>query len=206
MVHFYSSTHGSTSITIYAGKDKHENEDLIKHAWPEDVWVHVDKLSSPHIYLRLPDGTTIDSIPPLVLADAAQLVKAGSIHGNKVDNVAVIYTYASNLLKTGDMDIGSVSFKQDRAVKRVHVKTRDNAIVNRLKKTMQVRTVDFEAERIERQRVIDRAKRQAFAESKAAELEMARQRAADQQERSYDWRSDAAIAAAQNNNDDDDFW
>jgi len=23
---------------IYMGKDKFENEDLIKHGWPEDVW------------------------------------------------------------------------------------------------------------------------------------------------------------------------
>lgn len=26
-----------------------ENEDLIKYAYPEDVWFHVDKLSSAHV-------------------------------------------------------------------------------------------------------------------------------------------------------------
>ncbi|KNE59957.1 hypothetical protein AMAG_05402 [Allomyces macrogynus ATCC 38327] len=35
------------------GRDKFENEDLIKHAWEEDIWFHVDKLSSAHVYLCL---------------------------------------------------------------------------------------------------------------------------------------------------------
>lgn len=38
------------------GLDKYENEDLIKHSLPHDVWFHVDALSSAHVYLRLPQG------------------------------------------------------------------------------------------------------------------------------------------------------
>ena len=34
---------------LYMGKDKFENEELIKHAWPEDVWFHVDRESSAHV-------------------------------------------------------------------------------------------------------------------------------------------------------------
>ena len=29
------------------------DEELIRWGWPEDVWFHVDKLSSAHVYLRL---------------------------------------------------------------------------------------------------------------------------------------------------------
>ena len=29
------------------------DEELIRWMWPEDVWFHVDKLSSAHVYLRL---------------------------------------------------------------------------------------------------------------------------------------------------------
>lgn len=29
------------------------DEDLIKWGWPEDVWFHVNKVSSAHVYLRL---------------------------------------------------------------------------------------------------------------------------------------------------------
>ena len=43
-----------TGYRIYMGKDKFENEDLIKWGWPEDVWFHVDDLSSAHVYLRMP--------------------------------------------------------------------------------------------------------------------------------------------------------
>lgn len=46
------------------GRDKFENEDLIKYGFPEDVWFHVENLSSAHVYLRLPKGMTVDTIPP----------------------------------------------------------------------------------------------------------------------------------------------
>ena len=88
-------------VTIYMGKDKVESacvphplasntlyltftpdEDLIKYAWPQDVWFHVDKLSSAHVYLRLPDNIpSWDAIPEVLLQDCAQLVKANSIEG-----------------------------------------------------------------------------------------------------------------------------
>lgn len=87
-------------MTIYMGKDKVEStsrspvhmidihsyrsdEDLIKYAWPQDVWFHVDKLSSAHVYLRMPEGMTWEAIPQALLADCAQLVKANSIEGKQ---------------------------------------------------------------------------------------------------------------------------
>jgi len=48
------------------------------------------------------------------------------------------------------MAVGQVSFHSDKKVKRVHVATRDNAIVNRLNKTKVEKEVDHEAERQER--------------------------------------------------------
>lgn len=94
------------SVIIYMGKDKVEStsvspvntllyfwsvltflrvdEDLIKYAWPQDVWFHVDKLSSAHVYLRMPDGMAWDKIPEPLLVDCAQLVKANSIEGAPV--------------------------------------------------------------------------------------------------------------------------
>ena len=49
MVLFFSSSEG---YTIYMGEDKYVNEDLIKYGLPEDIWFHVDDLSSAHVYLR----------------------------------------------------------------------------------------------------------------------------------------------------------
>lgn len=53
MVFWYTSSDGHT---IYMGKDKFENEELIKYGWDEDIWFHVDDLSSAHVYLRLNEG------------------------------------------------------------------------------------------------------------------------------------------------------
>lgn len=95
----------------------------------------MDKLSSAHVYLRMPSGMTWEGIPEKLLDDCGQLVKANSIEGNKRNDLAIIYTPASNLKKTGDMAVGQVSFHRDKAVRRFRVATRENAIVNRLNKT-----------------------------------------------------------------------
>lgn len=76
MVYFFTAKGGGQ---IYVGKDKYENEDLIKWGWPEDVWFHVDALSSAHVYYRMPPGQTIEDIPDDVVRDCAQLVKENSI-------------------------------------------------------------------------------------------------------------------------------
>lgn len=57
------------------------DEDLIKYGLEEDVWFHVDKLSSAHIYLRMDEGESWDAVSEGVLVDCAQLTKANSIEG-----------------------------------------------------------------------------------------------------------------------------
>ncbi|CAE6406442.1 unnamed protein product [Rhizoctonia solani] len=203
MVLFFTSNAVNPPAIIYMGKDKEENEDLIRYGWPQDVWFHVDKLSSAHVYLRLPANIeSWEKIPQELLTDCAQLVKANSIEGNKKDNLAIIYTPWDNLKKTGDMAVGQVAFHQNNRVKRgkssaylelnlglirvVHVPERVNAIVNRLNKTKIVREVDHEQERVDRIKA-ESAKRKAEAlEKKKADAELARQREADKAARSYD--------------------
>ncbi|CAG8546874.1 14651_t:CDS:2, partial [Ambispora leptoticha] len=53
---------------------------------------------------------TWDTIPQKLLNDLGQLVKANSIEGVKRPNVVVVYTPWKNLKKTGEMDVGQVSF------------------------------------------------------------------------------------------------
>lgn len=73
MVYYFQSNIVQPPVTLFMGIDKHESEcctilliiplfnyiialldeDLIKWGWPEDVWFHVDKVSSAHVYLRL---------------------------------------------------------------------------------------------------------------------------------------------------------
>ena len=49
------------------------DEELIKWGWPEDVWFHVDKVSSAHVYLRLKEGETLDDVPMAVIIGKIQL-------------------------------------------------------------------------------------------------------------------------------------
>ncbi|PPQ63593.1 hypothetical protein CVT24_004453 [Panaeolus cyanescens] len=186
MVLFFTSNAVTPSATIYMGRDKVENEELIKYAWPQDVWFHVDKLSSAHVYLRMTEGMSWESIPQTLLKDCAQLVKANSIEGNKKDNLTVIYTPADNLKKTGDMAVGQVSFHNDKKVKRVHVAERENPIVNRLNKTKVEKVVDHEQERIDRIKKENAIKRAAAAEKKKQDAELAKAREAEKAARSYD--------------------
>lgn len=150
MVYYFTSSVVEPSGFIYVGKDKFENEDLIKYGWDEDVWFHADKLSSAHIYLRMNEGQEWDSLPNDLIADLAQLTKANSIEGNKKDNVTVIYTPWSNLKKDGSMEVGQVSFKDPRKVKRILVPQRENPIVNRLNKTKVEKKPDFQQEKEDR--------------------------------------------------------
>ena len=53
MVFFFRSI-VDKRFAVYMGRDKFENEDLIKYGLPLDVWFHVSDLSSAHVYLRVP--------------------------------------------------------------------------------------------------------------------------------------------------------
>jgi hypothetical protein len=140
-------TPGKDDWLLYMGLDKYENEDLIKYSLPQDVWFHVDSLSSAHVYLRLPEGKSMHDIPKETLEDACQLVKANSIQGNKMSNIPIVYTPASNLRKSADMAVGQVGFHDDKLVKRTQVQRRLNEIVNRLNKTQKERFPDLAAEK-----------------------------------------------------------
>lgn len=182
---FYYKTRDS-SYHVYVGKDKYENEQLIQHGWENDVWFHVDKLSSAHVYLRLKDGETIDSIPEGVLEDCAQLVKHNSIEGNKIGNVAVVYTYWSNLKKTGDMDVGQVSFHRPGEVKRITVEKRLNEIVNRLNRTKVESFPDLAKEKMMHVKELNRKARDEAKRKADEEKALREQRQKEKEARSYD--------------------
>lgn len=163
MVFYFESTVVDPPVFIYMGRDKHENEELIRWGWPEDLWFHVDKLSSAHVYLRLPTGMTINEVPQELLEDCAQLTKANSIQGSKQSMVNIVYTPWANLKKSGGMDVGQVGFFSDKAVKHIMVEKKCNEIINRLNKTKEEKEVDFRLLREKRdieERKVERIKQQ----------------------------------------------
>ncbi len=72
MVFYFTASDGTV---IYMGRDKFENEHLIEHGWNEDVWFHVDKLSSAHVYLRCREGVSAETLPDTLIEECSQLVK-----------------------------------------------------------------------------------------------------------------------------------
>ncbi|XP_058454537.1 coiled-coil domain-containing protein 25-like [Malaya genurostris] len=176
MVFYFSSNVVQPPVTLFMGFDKYENEELIKWGWPEDVWFHVDKVSSAHVYLRLQPGQTLDDIPSVVLEDACQLVKANSINGNKMNNIDIVYTMWENLKKTPAMEVGQVSFHKDKEVRKMRVEKRVNEIVNRLNKTKREEHPDFRAEREKRDADERADKKRAAREIREKEKEEEKRR------------------------------
>ncbi|XP_022982049.1 coiled-coil domain-containing protein 25 [Cucurbita maxima] len=173
MVFYFKARPDVGDYTIFMGLDKHENEELIKYGFPEDIWFHVDKMSSAHVYVRLRRGQTIDDISEGLLEDCVQLVKANSIQGNKVNNIDVVYTSWANLKKTASMDVGQVGFHNPKMVRTVRVEKRINDIVNRLNRTKVERKPDLKAER-EAVNAAERAERKQHLREKKRREEMDR--------------------------------
>lgn len=157
MVYFFKSVSDPTAV-LYMGKDKFENEFLIKYAQHHDIWFHVDKLSSAHVYLRTAEPIdTYSSLTPELINECAQLCKANSIEGCKKANVGINYTWATNLLKTDNMETGSVSFKNSKLVKLIHI-DKDKEIVKTIIKTKEERFPEFEKDYREYLRELEREK------------------------------------------------
>ncbi|KAH6898220.1 hypothetical protein B0T10DRAFT_472030 [Thelonectria olida] len=208
MVYYFKSNVVEPSGFVYVGKDKFENEDLIKFGWEEDVWFHVDKLSSAHIYLRMSAGQEWDSLPEALVMDLAQLTKANSIEGNKKDNITVIYTPWSNLKKDGSMEVGQVGFKDHRKVKRILVPQRENPIVNRLNKTKVEQKPDLKQEKEDRLKELRKKDQDAQLKRRKEEAKQAQEWKEKkwQKDHAYDELFTEDNMANSSNQDRDENW
>jgi len=186
MVFYFTSTVVDPPVTLFMGEDKYENEELIKWGWPEDVWFHVDKLSSAHVYLRLRPGETLDDVPSVIIDEACQLVKDNSITGRKQSSVDVVYTLWSNLKKTAGMEVGQIGFFKDRDVHLVKNVAKDSDVVRRLTKTKSENMkLDFRALREERDAKEREAQKEKDRKQREQEKELVKKRAQEAEIRSY---------------------
>lgn len=163
MVFFFPAlVESEKDAQFFMGKDKFENEELIKYHFPQDIWFHVNSLSSAHLYIRRQHSEEeilnlqtnfetkskyLSSIPDELLEVISQLTKENSIQGKKEKSVRIIYTMASNLKKTGDMEVGQVSYYDNRLVKYYNVSERNTSLVNSLNKRKNWVDLDFKKER-----------------------------------------------------------
>lgn len=203
---------------VYMGKDKFENEELLKHGWPEDVWFHVDKYSSAHVYLRLPSGSVelagardkeqakqrlveaLDSIPKKVIDEMCQLTKANSIEGCKLAQCDIVYTPFLNLKKEERMDTGQVGFKDESFRLLLRNVDKDKDVVKELEKTREERSVDLAAELEQRNNEEKARRRKANAEAKAKQKEEEKKHAEEKELKSYEALSHLEKESNQNVN------
>mmetsp|Transcript_30830 Transcript_30830/g.72703 ORF Transcript_30830/g.72703 Transcript_30830/m.72703 type:complete len:233 (-) Transcript_30830:520-1218(-) len=191
MVYHFTAEYESASSTeqypefqtfdLYMGKNQSENELLIKYGHPEDVWFHVDDLSSAHVYFRMKPGMTMDDIPEEAILDCATMVKANSIAGCKKSEVSVVYTRWKNLKKTHGMADGQVGYHRPDNVRRIRVK-KDNFRVKKLEKarteqldrveetlskSQERRLKEIQRQKKEHNRQEQKAKKKAYLEQQA---------------------------------------
>jgi len=151
----------------------------------EDVWFHVDDLSSAHVYLRLKPGQTLDDIPEDAMIDCCCLCKANSIQGCKKSTVYIVYTRWKNLKKTSGMVDGQVGYHRPNNVRRRQTE-KNNPVVRQLEKNRKELFPDLAQEQAARMREIQEEKKVHMrAEAKAKKLQDL-ERARMKEERSYD--------------------
>lgn len=208
----------STSHTIYMGKDKFENDPLIKHSHPKNIWFHVDNHSSAHLYLQLTKDQIMNwksfgdfTINDDLLTHLAQLTKANSIKANKLNNITIIYTPVENLHTDGSMDTGTVTFKNPKLVKRIKIAKRDNAIVNKLTKTKtEQSTQEFIKSQEELARQIAKHRKLQEAKEKELSLQYAQQKQTNSDPYADLFKKEELEKNSndrrQENWDEDDFW
>lgn len=150
-MYVYESTHEDKSVCLLMGKDKYENDLMIKLFYKEmnAVWFHVNNYSSSHVYMLLKDSIKsdvklLDYVTQHHINDAMQLCKSNSVAGNKLQQVEIVLTPFINLKKSGDMDPGQVSFKSTRFLNYFTCYARDNSVLNRLEKTKLVLDTDLD--------------------------------------------------------------
>lgn len=128
--------------------------------------------------------------------------------GNKKDNITIIYTPWSNLQKDGSMATGQVSFHNQKLVRKVFVRVRENTIVNRLNKTRVEEFPDLRAEKEEY------SKKKRHDERKTREEQRTREKQEKRECEKLKWQKDHAyddmfneenMQASSNQDRDPDF-
>ena len=171
------------------GKDKYENEELIKFAWHDvDVWFHVEDLSSAHVYLRLPAPVeSLSEISDDVVQECAQLTKANSIEGCKKHSVGINYTWAKNLKKTIGMQVGAVSYHSTKEVQRISI-DKDKEIVKKVMKTKTESFPNLELEYRDHLEALKVAKSAALREEIKEKKEAEKAKKIEQEEKKQEMR------------------
>ncbi|KAG0714310.1 Coiled-coil domain-containing protein 25 [Chionoecetes opilio] len=199
-------------ITLFMGNDKYENEDLIKWGWVEDVWFHVDKVSSAHVYLRL-NPYLAESLEVLVMAlrrctrgakplglEVSWLKTKVQVFGDLLDEavqsvhacgedieILESFTYLGSAVHN---DGGSRQEALRRigiayGVRKIRLEKRINEIINRLNKTKVESQPNLRQDREERDKLERNEAKKEIKERQHKEKEEVEKRKKEQELKNY---------------------
>ena len=109
------SVTSSDGWTIYVGRNRHENDQLLsKLAQPNDIWLHILGSGGAHVLIRVPASK---QEPPLTtLKEAAQIAARLSKGGTTGTKVRVVYTHVKYVKKLGKDKPGQVRYENEKTM------------------------------------------------------------------------------------------
>ncbi|HNB20848.1 MAG TPA: NFACT RNA binding domain-containing protein [Candidatus Melainabacteria bacterium] len=109
------SVTSSDGWTIYVGRNRHENDQLLgKLAQPNDIWLHILGSGGAHVLVRVPASK---QEPPLnTLKEAAQIAARLSKGGSAGSKVRVVYTQVKHVKKLGKDKPGQVRYENEKTL------------------------------------------------------------------------------------------
>ncbi len=109
------SVTSSDGWTIYVGRNRHENDQLLsKLAQPNDIWLHILGSGGAHVLIRVPASK---QDPPLnTLKEAAQIAARLSKGGSSGSKVRVVYTQVKYVKKLGKDKPGQVRYENEKTL------------------------------------------------------------------------------------------
>lgn len=86
-------------ITFYIGENQNENFDVIDLGNPDDLWFHVNKMSSCHVVAILPEDIEKKDLR-YIIKIGAMLCKSNTNKLKSLNNTEIIYAKIKHVVKT----------------------------------------------------------------------------------------------------------
>lgn len=104
----------SDGWTIYVGRNRHENDQLLSRlAQPNDLWLHVLGQGGAHVLIRVPASK---QDPPLTTIKEAAQVAARLSKAATGSKVRVVYTQCKHVKKLGKDKPGLVRYENEKTL------------------------------------------------------------------------------------------
>lgn len=97
-------------ITFYIGRNKLENDQVINMGAPDDIWFHINEVSSCHVVASIPNDIVTHKERRYIVKAGALLCKKYTHKMRSAHDVDIVYTKLKYLTKT--RHIGCVHVSQ----------------------------------------------------------------------------------------------